>query len=422
MQVSIERSRIPREVGEVAAELERNGFRAWIVGGCVRDLLLGRAVGDWDLATTARPEQMQKVFRRTIPTGIAHGTLTVLWKGQSYEVTTLRGEGAYTDGRHPDSVFFVDDIDRDLERRDFTVNALAFDLRSGTLVDPFGGLADLEARVLRAVRDPLLRFREDGLRVMRAARFCATLEFALDPVTEDAIRPTIDVLARVSRERVRDEWWKAMKAREPSRAFMVMRRTGILSVVAPPLDQADEAEFQRALGVLDRCVDPWVRHAALFTALGCGEGPSRTTDKLLAQLRYSNEERKTIAALVLHGAIVPRASLDRTAARRLFRSVGRPLLDRWLELGEAIAAESPEGSADAAWRASVEQELRDGMVFETKELRLRGDEIAAMVGGPGPGIRRALDDLIRWVDEDPARNQHDLLLAHVASSAESRTS
>ena len=164
-----------------------------------------------------------KLFRRVIPTGLKHGTVTVLLDSGPYEVTTLRGETTYTDGRRPDAVYFVDDIKDDLARRDFTINAIAYDVLADRLIDPFDGLRDLEQMLLRAVGDPAARFAEDGLRVLRAARFVATLEVELDPETERAIEPSLASYRKVSAERIRDEWLKSMQARAPSRAFAVMQ-------------------------------------------------------------------------------------------------------------------------------------------------------------------------------------------------------
>jgi tRNA nucleotidyltransferase (CCA-adding enzyme) len=165
---------------EVCRRLAAAGHTAHVVGGCVRDVLLGRPAKDWDVATSALPEEVQKIFRRTIPTGIAHGTITVLVGKEHVEVTTYRGEGAYSDARRPDHVVFGVTLEEDLARRDFTVNAIAYDPLGDVLVDPFGGRIDLDARLLRAVGDPEARFREDGLRVMRAVRFAATLELAIE--------------------------------------------------------------------------------------------------------------------------------------------------------------------------------------------------------------------------------------------------
>ena len=201
--------------------------------------------GDWDIATSARPEQVQKLFRRVIPTGIQHGTVTVLMKQAGYEVTTLRGETEYTDGRRPDSVYFVDDIKDDLARRDFTINAIAYDPLAEQLIDPFDGIRDLEARVLRAVGDPAQRFAEDGLRVLRAARFVATLGVELDPATERAIVPSLASYRKVSAERVRDEWLKTTKAERPSRAFEVMKDHGLLANSAPELLESVGCEQNR---------------------------------------------------------------------------------------------------------------------------------------------------------------------------------
>ena len=191
---------VPPDVHSIASRLQAAGLRAWIVGGCTRDLLLGRPVHDWDLATDARPDQVVELFRRVIPTGIQHGTVTVMLGRSGYEVTTLRGEGAYSDGRHPDSVTFVGDLVEDLARRDFTINAIALDPRTGEVTDPFQGQDDLRARSLRAVGEPERRFSEDGLRLMRAARFSAVLGFEIEPATFAAMSATVQTLEKVSQE------------------------------------------------------------------------------------------------------------------------------------------------------------------------------------------------------------------------------
>jgi len=405
------RERIPAPVLELARTLDREGERTWIVGGCIRDLLLGRTVSDWDLATSAKPQRVQKIFPRTIPTGIAHGTVTVMHRGIAYEVTTLRGEGAYSDGRRPDSVYFVDDIRDDLERRDFTVNAIAYDPNADVLVDPFEGRKDLDERVLRAVRDPVLRFREDGLRILRATRFVATLELALDRATEDAIPGALDVLAKVSRERMRDEWMKTMKAREPSIGFRLMRRLGVLGVVAPALAKTDEDAFERALVALDRASDPLVRHAALASSLGVGEDAARASESVFRELRYSNDERRTISDLLRFADVADRRTLGRPQARRHLRRVGRERIDGFLEF-ERARDDSVDGEATQAWARSVNEERDAGMIFEARELAMRGDEVADRVGR-GPIVKETLERLLAYVDEDPSNNRHDLLLARI---------
>src|SRR6185312_1925266 len=232
---------VPDDVVELCQKLRDAGFEAWLVGGAVRDLLRGRPAKDFDVATSAQPAEVTRVFgrKRTIPTGEKHGTVTVLTEraGQKehVEVTTYRGEGAYSDGRRPDDVVFVRTLEEDLKRRDFTMNAIAYDPLAAELADPYGGQRDLEARLIRAVGDPLERFAEDGLRAMRAVRFAAQHEFAIDPATERAIPETIDVFKKVSAERVRDELVKILSSRVPSVGLELMRTTGLLAATIPEL-------------------------------------------------------------------------------------------------------------------------------------------------------------------------------------------
>ncbi|MFW6086550.1 MAG: CCA tRNA nucleotidyltransferase, partial [Myxococcota bacterium] len=353
--------------------LRQAGYGAWVVGGSLRDLLLGGEVGDWDLATSAQPAEVKKVFRRVIPTGIQHGTVTVLFEGGSYEVTTLRGETTYTDGRHPDRVYFVEDIEADLARRDFTGNAIAYDPVEDVTCDPFGGLADLERRVLRAVGDPRERFSEDGLRVLRAARFVATLEFELDPSTERAIAPAIETFRKVSHERVREEWLKALRAREPSRAFEVMRRTGILEVTLPELlaQVACEQNRYHAYDVWTHtmaCVDAMEgdaieRLAALLHDLGKPRSRSvsdKTGDhtfygherigadmaqRWLRDYRFSNEERDKVVRMIRHHLLGYSPEWTDAAVRRFIKRVGKDLIDPLLRLARADAGAAEPADA-----------------------------------------------------------------------------
>src|SRR5438477_4134178 len=210
--------------------LRAAGKQAWLAGGAVRDLLLGKVAQDFDVATDALPEQVVKLFPRVVPTGMQHGTVTVVTGEHNVEVTTFRGEGPYLDGRRPSSVTFLGDIDGDLARRDFTVNAMAWDPLSGELRDPFGGAADLRRSLLRAVGDPRQRFREDGLRPMRAVRFACTLRLALDRPTERAIPQALDVFAKVEWERIREELTKLRESGDPpSRGLRLLRRAGLLA-------------------------------------------------------------------------------------------------------------------------------------------------------------------------------------------------
>jgi len=435
---------VPGPVVDICKRLRAEGHRAWIVGGCLRDVLLGRSPADWDVATSALPAEVQKAFRRVIPTGIEHGTVTVIERGVHYEVTTLRGEGAYTDGRRPDEVFFVKEIDDDLARRDFTVNAVAYDPLDERLIDPFGGLADMDARVLRAVGDARERFGEDGLRVLRAARFVATLEFDLDPETERAIPGALATYRKVSQERVRDEWMKSMKARRPSRAFDVMRRTGILGVTCPDLMEQVGCEQNRwhaydvwrhSMECLDACEgDAVLRVAALLHDIGkprtraMGEKTGDYTfydhDKVGAEMadawlrthRFSNEERERIVHLVRHHLVCYSDDWSDAAVRRFVRRVGTERLPELLELARADALGKGR-PVDAELAALVRLAGRVAEIVARKEalgpkdLAVDGRDVMARLGiAPGRAIGRVLEALLERVLEDPTLNERERLL------------
>lgn len=410
--MTIDQDAIPEPVLEVCAKLAEHEHRAWIVGGCIRDLLMGVPVNDWDLATSARPEQVQEIFRRTIPTGLEHGTVTVLWKGEAYEVTTLRGEGAYSDGRRPDSVEFVREIDLDLERRDFTVNAIALDPLTGDLVDPFDGIGDLARRRIRAVRDPALRFSEDGLRVLRAARFAATLGFTLEPATEAAIPASLDTFRKVSAERVHEEWKKALtKAARPSRALDVMRDTGILEVTCAPLATLAPRSWDETMVRVDGCPRVFdVRLAALLLDV---EAPDRAkwADGWLRELRCSNAERKRVLHLLSHGRVALEDLVADAAVRRWLAAVGRDAVDDVLALAYADGVETHE------LRQRVEAQLAAGVPLKPSELSIGGDDVmAALDIGPSRAIGQVLEALLDRVLEDPALDEPERLLGLVSDA------
>jgi len=370
---------VPANVRDVCARLAEAGFQAVTVGGAVRDVLLGREPGDWDVATSAHPDEVLRLFRHTIPTGLQHGTITIVTgKGADshVEVTTYRGEGAYTDARRPDSVVFGVPLAEDLARRDLTVNAIAYDVAAGELFDPYGGVGDLEAKRLRAVGIAVDRFTEDGLRVMRAVRFAAQLEFELDRDTEAAIPPALPSLAKVSRERVSDELRKILGARQPSRGLVLAERTGILATIAPGL--------ALDLAAPDR-VAPEVRLAAFVAPIA---DRKRIADTLKA-LKFSNAEADLAAAL---GATVHavRAAPDDPALRRVLSGIGRAYANEMAKL-----------------EPSVQRVLGDPLVL--KELAVTGSDLMAHATG------RALGDLLaRLLDrvlDDPRLNTRDQLLA-----------
>lgn len=410
MSPHLKKTAVPAAALAIAERLRSRGHGAWIVGGCVRDLIRGVPVSDWDIATSARPDEVQRLFRRTIPTGIKHGTITVLERGEAYEVTTLRGESAYSDGRRPDQVVFVSAIDEDLGRRDFTVNAIAFDPVTEEVVDPWGGVADLERHVLRAVRDPMERFAEDGLRVLRAARFVATLEMELDPATEAAIRPNLGVFAKVSRERVLAEWEKACeKAQRPSRAFAVMRRTGMLEVVAPLLAHLPEPAFDRALARMDAAPPGLVPRLSALCLEVDPETDRAALGRFLVDLRVSNKDREAVVHLVRTFTRDPLE--DPVALRRFLFRVGRAELRRALDLrrAEQLATGQPDDVSALAARA--EAELAAGVPLTTGELVVTGNDLMAELGlPPGRALGVLLGRLLEHCLERPEDNRRDVLL------------
>ncbi len=436
---------------EICKELRNAGESAWVVGGCVRDTLRGQQVNDWDVATTALPAKVQQTFRRVIPTGIDHGTVTVLWRGGAYEVTTLRGEGAYSDGRRPDSVVFVEDIDRDLARRDFTVNAIAYDPVEGRVVDPFHGLVDMRNKVLRAVGVPSERFQEDGLRILRGARFVATLDFDLDETTEAAFRGALDTFRKVSPERVREEWMKTMKARTPSRAFEVMRRTGILEVTYPELLEQVGCEqnqwhaydvWDHTMRVLDESTgEPAERIAALLHDVAKPRTRARsdkTNDwtfyhhervgadmaaQWLRDYRFSNRERDLIVGLIRHHLICYTSDWTDAAVRRFIKRVGTPNVEPLLRLGEADALGKgrnveEELAALKELRIRIDRAVEEGSALSTQDLAIGGtDVIEHLDGRAGPRVGEILRNILERVIEDPSLNTRDKLMPIVEQLA-----
>ncbi|MCL2722972.1 MAG: HDIG domain-containing protein [Polyangiaceae bacterium] len=451
---------VPANVFAICDRLRGAGKRAWIVGGCVRDSLLGKAVADWDVATDALPKDLMTIFPRAIPTGIQHGTVTLAVRDPKdavvhhYEITTLRGESTYSDGRRPDAVHFVDDIARDLSRRDFTINAMAVDPSSGAIIDPFGGQADLAKQVVRAVGIAFDRFSEDGLRVLRAARFSATLDFDLDPETFAAIEPTLDTFRKVSAERVREEWVKTMKANRPSRAFEIMRKSGILAITCPELLEGVGCEqnkhhsldvWNHGMACMDACVgDPVLRVAALlhdvgkprtraysdkvqdFTFYGHDKLGAEIALPIVTRLRFSNDECNRIVALVRHHLFHYDAWSD-AAVRRWIRRVGKERIVDLYALNEAdlrgkgTVFKEADLAALTLLKAHVDKTLAEGAALSTRDLAVDGNVLMKELGlSPGRIIGQILDALLELVTVDPSLNEREALLEHAREILQGR--
>ena len=417
--------------------LHAAGYAAYAVGGCVRDSLLGRTAHDWDLCTSALPQQVMELFgaEQCIPTGLQHGTVTIKYGGQLYETTTFRTEGSYTDGRHPDEVQFVPDVREDLARRDFTINAMAYNAAEG-LVDPFGGQKDLQNGLLRAVGEPQQRFTEDALRILRLYRFAARFGFALDTATARAARQLAPHLDCISAERIQEELAKLLAAPQPG-AYL---EPAVLAVVLPELTPA---ALEAAKPVVDACPageeNLPVRWAALLGALGEAD-----TRRVLKRLRCSNACIEETAVLVRETAgegVCRSFSEDRPLGwdpaaagsragdgmarfvseekasahpgdihiRQLLGRYGLCTVERLCALCAALHPQDAQNCALAAQRAR--QLEADGVCCRVSQLAVNGRDLMAAGIPAGPALRRVLEALLDGVIRAEYPNEKPALLA-----------
>ena len=402
----------PLDPGAAAllTRLHAAGHAAYAVGGCVRDSLLGQTPHDWDLCTSATPEQVLELFGKAycIPTGLQHGTVTVKHGGELYEITTFRTEGAYSDGRHPDHVAFVPDVKEDLARRDFTINAMAYNAEEG-LIDPFGGQSDLAAGIVRAVGEPQRRFEEDALRILRLYRFAARFGFAIDPATGQAARALCRHLDCVSEERIAEELSRLLAAPAPG-AYL---EAEVLAVIFPELDAAELPESRRILDALEPGMEHVpVRLAALLCPLG--EAGARAA---LKRLKCSNALTGTVATLVREAAAgMPGAALTLTARRFLSRYDLATITD----LTALCSARQPEqAEAFAALQQEAARLVETNACCRINQLAVNGRDLMDAGVRPGPGLRRVLDALLEQVLTGQLPNEKAALLAAAAQVAAS---
>lgn len=365
----------PKYVLNILCALDSAGHRAVLAGGCVRDSLLGRRPSDWDIASSASPEEVLALFPRCVPTGIKHGTVTVMSGGGSVEVTSFRAEGGYSDHRRPDSVSFGCPLEADLARRDLTVNAMAMDA-AGEITDPFGGRDDLRRRLLRCVGEPERRFDEDALRMLRTVRFSAQLGFEIEPRTLEAIRALAHLASGLSAERVRDELLKTLRSPAPGLVWQLVD-LGLLGACLAPGDASAPRE---ALDVLPI----YARLAHFCRGLELGRY-IMSTDRFLAALRFDGETLRRTASAV---EVLKSGSRD---WKRLLRGHGEA----------AVLAAHPKNRA-------LRAVLRSGECWELSSLAIGGRELAAL-GYSGPELGRELRRLLDHVIDCPADNRADIL-------------
>ncbi len=435
---------IPEKAERIISVLTEAGFEAYVVGGCVRDAILGRTAADWDITTNARPEQVKALFPRTLDTGLQHGTVTVMQGKEGFEVTTYRIDGEYLDGRHPDKVIFTPSLLEDLKRRDFTVNAMAYNQKDG-LVDAFDGLGDLKRGRIRCVGDPRERFTEDALRILRAVRFSAQLDFTIEEKTKEALSEFAPNLRKVSAERIQTELVKLLVSPHPE-TFRVVWETGISAVILPEFDACMETPQQNPhhcwsvgehtlhalpfvegdktlrLAVLlhdigkplvrtrdEQGVDHFYRHA---------EKGAELANQILRRLKFDNDTRKKTARLVqVHDDL--QAEATERGVRRAVHRIGADIFPDYLKVRRAdILAQNPAVQEKKLKNLEeieilYQKILKQQDCLSLKDLAVTGRDLIDAGLKPGPQLGQTLNELLELVIEHPEYNTKELLLERI---------
>lgn len=447
---------IPSVLKKMSEIFSASGYNAYLVGGAVRDIFMGHEPHDYDIATNATPQQVMKIFRRTVPTGIAHGTVTVLLWDYKIEVTTFRTESDYSDGRHPDSINYAATIEEDLSRRDFTMNAIAVDLKDGSVVDPFNGQTAIAKKIIETVGSAKERFSEDGLRPVRAIRFAAQLGFTLEEKTYRELfeKETLDSTAKISVERFRDEFLKMLATEKPSTALRLLEETGIMKIFLPEMLDGRNCTQQDVRGfhqfdVMDHCYyacdgaavteNLFVRLAALFHDIG--KPASRTTEiidgneiihfhghenigekitqKVLTNLKFPNATVNAVSHLVKEHMFYYEPNWSDAAVRRFIVRVGENALEDLYAVRLADISgmhnvppvpASPSVQSLLELKKRVESELKSQTALSLKDLAVNGRDLMTLGIPGGKQMGFILDKLFEAVLEDPKQNTKDTLL------------
>ena len=404
---------VPAPVRMILDRLKEGGFEAFIVGGCVRDAILGKEPKDWDITTSALPEQVKSLFSNTADTGIQHGTVMVLYKGTGYEVTTYRIDGEYKDGRHPEQVTFTRSLEEDLKRRDFTINAFAYDPETG-ITDLFDGLSDIKSRLIRCVGDPDARFDEDALRIMRAIRFSAQLSFRIEKNTEEAIRRHAERLSFVSMERIRVEFEKTLLSDNPEKVDQY--KTMGMGPFLIPEQQLLEKCFDPDFSMLYREARGSQEHKrVLRLSFFFGNLSPEEIRRVLRKMKYDNKTISHVSSIIKNkDRNIP---ADKREIRRILRETGEEIFDYVLEYREAeikVFGRSLEKEAELKALSKVREAkaeiIRAGEPFSLSALAVNGADLIEKGFPKGKEIGIVLDSLLEKVIETPSLNEQETLL------------
>ncbi len=441
--------KLPGDVKRIIDTLEAAGYEAYAVGGCVRDSLLGRTPNDWDITTSAKPYETKALFKHTFDTGIQHGTVSVLLNKEIYEVTTYRIDGEYEDSRHPNNVSFTGNLSEDLLRRDFTINAMAYNPARG-IVDLYGGLQDLENHIIRCVGNPYDRFSEDALRIMRAVRFAAQLEYVIEPETAAAIKKLAPSLSKISAERIQVELVKMLLSDHPEYIEMAYD-LGITRIVLPEFDVAMRTEQRNihhcytvgrhTLEVLKNVrSDKVLRLAALFHDLGkpaCARMGSdgvehfpnhppvseKLAHDIMRRLKFDNDTERRVCKLVRsHDWTINAVTCH---MRRYVNRIGEESFPAIFELNYAdLKAQSDYQRVEKlakidALKAAYNEIIDKGECVSLKSLAVSGKDLIDMGFTSGPNLGKVLNELLEVVLDDPLKNTKEQLLELAASKKES---
>jgi len=442
---------IPKKVNQIIEELMQHGFDAYAVGGCVRDMVLGREPEDWDITTSATPQEVKRIFRRTVDTGIVHGTVTVLLDKDHYEVTTYRLDGVYEDNRHPKEVSFTSNLTEDLKRRDFTINAMAYNEKEG-FVDLFGGMEDLKSGLIRCVGSAEERFSEDALRILRAARFSAQLGFRIENETLTAMKEKVANLTFISAERIRVELTKLLISDHPDR-LRLLYETGITKVILPEFDsmmiteqknvhhiytvgehtikavsEVSGKQEENRFATRERTILRWTMllhdvEKPNMASIGSDgqthfyghqEKGAITAKSILRRLKFDNDTLDAVVHLIRWHDY--RIVLTPAGMRKAMSRIGKEYMELLFEVNRSdIAAKNPERAMEKYNRLAEARRLYQEVIdkkecVSLKELKVNGRDLIEAGHKPGRELGELLDRLLAQVLENPAWNEKETLL------------